>query len=290
MESREIKIFHGKHLVVGVGTVPFLPDFVKEIRNPNIFHSSEYLFKKEELLCQKKIMIVGSGQSAAEIFYDLLQTQDGFETLDWFTRSGFYPMDYSRFSLEMTSPDYVDHFYHLSPSKKKEILAGQDMLYKGINLSLIDDINNELCDRSFEEKKGKATLHPNCVLHGVETAMSLITCRFHHANQEEDFTSETNCLILATGYKNITPGFLQPVKDLINWNLEGLYEVNRNYSIDNHNSIFVQNADLHSHGFNSADLGLGPYRNATILNTILNSEYFKMEKNITFQTFGMPEN
>jgi lysine N6-hydroxylase len=64
------------------------------------------------------------------------------------------------------------------------------------------------------------------------------------------------------------------------------YALNRNHFIDNRSSIFVQNADLHSHGFNSADLGMGPYRNATILNLILGREHFKLEENIAFQRFG----
>ena len=69
------------------------------------------------------------------------------------------------------------------------------------------------------------------------------------------------------------------------WNEDGNYDLNKNYSVNGKDSIFVQNADLQSHGFNSADLGMGPYRNAIILNTILNEEHFKMEENIAFQKF-----
>src|SRR5882757_10212041 len=96
----------GKKIVVGVGTVPSVPDCIinlNHIDDLSIFHSSEYLFKKEKLLTQKNIMLIGSGQSAAEIFYDLLQlTTDlnidnsNVESISWFTRAEYiFPMDNS---------------------------------------------------------------------------------------------------------------------------------------------------------------------------------------------------
>ncbi len=93
---------------------------------------------------------------------------------------------------------------------------------------------------------------------------------------------------MATGYEYIKPSFLNPVKELINLDENADYAVRKNYSIDSNNSIFVQNAELHSHGFNAADLGMGPYRNAVIINSILGYEHFTLEKNIAFQTFGIP--
>ena len=59
--------------------------------------------------------LVGSGQSAAEIYYDLLSEIDvhGYQ-LNWVTRSPrFFPLEYTKLTLEMTSPDYVDYFHAL---------------------------------------------------------------------------------------------------------------------------------------------------------------------------------
>jgi lysine N6-hydroxylase len=62
----------------------------------------------------------------------------------------------------------------------------------------------------------------------------------------------------------------------------------RNYAIDPENSIFVQNGEQATHGFNASDLSLGPYRNAIILNTILEMERFQIEEHTSFLTFGLP--
>ena len=42
---------------------------------------------------------------------------------------------------------------------------------------------------------------------------------------------------------------------------------------------------MYSHGFNAADLSLGPYRNAVILNTILERQHFDIEKERGVQIF-----
>jgi lysine N6-hydroxylase len=49
--------------------------------------------------------------------------------------------------------------------------------------------------------------------------------------------------------------------------------------------ILFLNAELLTHGFNSADLGMGPYRNTIIINTILKKPYFKFQSKTPFQQF-----
>jgi lysine N6-hydroxylase len=289
-------MFHAKQIVIGIGTVPALPDCAKDMNHPMIFHSSEYLFKKETILKKKNIAIIGSGQSAAEIFYDLLQHVNSFENLNWFTRTEYlYPMDSSLFAYEMSSPDYISYYYSLDPSSKEQILHGQDRLYKGINADLIRDIQNSLYLNDMTGAGRIAKLYPNCELKSIkiedenypDTELFL---GLHHTQKREIFSVDSETIILATGYKNMIPGFLDPVKELIRWTPDNLFDVQINYSIDRCNSIFVQNAELHTHGFNSADLGLGPYRNAVILNAILKRERFTLEKNTTFQRFDFPFN
>ena len=110
----------------------------------------------------------------------------------------------------------------------------------------------------------------------------------YHTEQAQYFTHATRFLILATGYRYSVPGLLQAIKDRIQWNKKGEYLVKRNYSVDvTGNEIFVLNGELHTHGFTTPDLGMGPYRNATILNEILGYAHFSLEKNIAFQDFSV---
>jgi lysine N6-hydroxylase len=195
-------------------------------------------------------------------------------------------MDYSKFALELTSPDYIDYFYNLPQTKKKTVLSTQENLFKGINADLIGDIYNELYIHLINKTNTRFRIFPNRSLENIRIQDDQsIQLSFRHNITRDESTNTTDACILATGYKYIIPEFINPIHHLINWDHEGHYNMNENYSVDRHQTVFTQNADLHSHGFNSADLGLGPYRNATILNAILKKEKFKMETSTTFQQF-----
>jgi lysine N6-hydroxylase len=283
--------FYGKHIVIGIGTVANIPAFAENLKSSNCFHSGDYLFHKKELLKKKSVTIIGSGQSAAEIFHDLLQVRHHFNGgLNWFTRSErFFPMEYSKLSLEMSTPDYIDHFYSLDVAMKKQILSRQGMLYKGINFSLINDIYDLLRSQDIDEIHSTVRLHTNCELQNIKIKRNNITLELHHNELNKSFNHVTANVIFATGFRNQLPSFLQSIHQQIKWDERGHYNVSRNYSIDCDNQVFVQNAEMHTHGFNAADLGLGPYRNAIILNRILGYSHFDIEKDICFQNFGMPK-
>jgi lysine N6-hydroxylase len=130
----------------------------------------------------------------------------------------------------------------------------------------------------------------NTELRSVEVSDGGIKLALYHNLLEEKFIHTTSALILATGYKSRYPDFISGIKDQLQFFDDGKFNVARNYSIDKEGKrFFVQNAELHTHGFSAPDLGLGPYRNATILNSILGREHFKLENRTAFQDFGLPD-
>lgn len=135
-------------LVIGVGSVPQLPSCCDDVRE-HCLHSAQYVANKAALQQKRSIAVIGSGQSAAEIFYDLLKESDEHDyALTWITRSPrFFQMENTKLTLEMISPDYIDYFYNLPDSVREGIIAKQDSLYKGVNASLINQIYDLLDDR-----------------------------------------------------------------------------------------------------------------------------------------------
>lgn len=241
-------------------------------------------------MSDKSITIVGSGQSAAEIFYDLLVSLDlTSTTLNWFTRSDrFYTMETSKLNYEMTSPDYIDFFYNLDRFTKDQLLGQQFTLYKGINRELLEAIYDKLYELMVDETRYRIKIGTHSELQYIaEKAERQYALSFHHKAQKKSFEIISDAVILATGYQYGFPHFLKPVKHLLQLDDEGHYQVNRNYSIDKANRIFVQNAELCTHGFNAPDLDLGSYRNAVIINTILKEQYYPVDRAICFQSFGV---
>nr|WP_317236150.1 SidA/IucD/PvdA family monooxygenase [Niabella hibiscisoli] len=237
----------------------------------------------------KKVVLIGSGQSAAEIFHDLLYQLDTIETpLHWYTRSDrFYAMEHSKLNYEMTSPDYIDFFYGLEKDEKSRLLKSQATLYKGINHQLINAIYDRLYSLFTEghDKHIKIQAHAelSAVSRGADDCYEL---EFYHNALHKKFTTDADCIILATGYTSRVPDFLGSLEHMFQRNADGSLHILRNYSLDNANRIFIQNAELHTHGFNAPDLGLGAYRNAVIINTILDHNYYPVDLGTSFQSFG----
>jgi len=287
--SDEIKTYRAKKLVLGTGTVPYIPENCKRL-SKNVIHSSSYIANKKELQEKESITIVGSGQSAAEIFYDLLQNIDVFDyELNWVTRSPrYFPLEYTKLTLEMTSPEYVDYFYNLPQYKRDNLIKKQKHLYKGINESLINNIYDLLYTKQIMYPDMKVNLRTNSALEkvSIDRVTKEFQLTFHQQEQDKYYFKRTDGLILSTGYHYQKPNFIEGIKERIKWDDQGRYDVNRNYSIDNNESeIFIQNAELHTHGFVSPDLGMACYKNSLIIEEILGKSYYGIEKQIAFQQF-----
>jgi len=283
--------FRGRHLVLGTGTPPYLPECCQDLPGDAI-HSSSYLSAKEALQAKRSITIVGSGQSAAEIYHDLLQDIDRHAySLTWVTRSPrFFPLEYTKLTLEMTSPDYCDYFHALPPATRDRLLASQHALYKGISSDLIDAIFDLLYVKKLSHPC-PTRLMTNTEVTGVDydPGRRSYTLRLRQWEQDTHFTLDTEGLVFATGYRYQVPRFLQPIRDRIAWDSSGRFDVARNYTIDRwRREIFVQNAELHTHGFVAPDLGMAAYRNSWIIRELLGREHYPIERRIAFQEFGAP--
>ncbi|MCC3770482.1 lysine N(6)-hydroxylase/L-ornithine N(5)-oxygenase family protein [Streptomyces sp. UNOC14_S4] len=281
-----------RHLVLGTGTPPYVPDACRGLGG-DVLHNSAYLQNKELLQAKESITVVGSGQSAAEIYYDLLADIDthGYR-LDWVTRSPrFFPLEYTKLTLEMTSPEYVDYFHALPEDTRYRMESEQKGLFKGIDAELINNIFDLLYQKSVRGPV-PTRLMTNTALQSAsyDDISSTYTLGLRQVEQERDFSLTTHGLVLATGYRYRTPAFLEPVRDRIRWDRHGRFDVARNYSVDTTGrGVFLQNAGTHTHSVTSPDLGMGPYRNAWILRELLGREVYPIEKSIAFQQFGAPE-
>ena len=291
-KTEELKIYKAKKLVLGTGTQPIVPDCCKHLKGKAI-HSSSYLNHKAALQSKKSITVLGSGQSAAEIFYDLLQDIDtkGYQ-LNWITRSPrFFPLEYSKLTLEMTSPEYVDYFYGLPASKRDHLIKNQKHLFKGINQDLIAAIFDMIYTKQLTNAVN-ITLRTNSELTSAkyDEFQQEFALELHQIEQDKRYRHQTEALVLATGYAYHKPDFIEGITDQILWDDKDRYAVHRNYSIDKRaQDIFVQNAELHTHGFVTPDLGMACYRNSFIIKELTGKEYYPIEKRIAFQQFEVTE-
>ncbi|MFK4110680.1 lysine N(6)-hydroxylase/L-ornithine N(5)-oxygenase family protein [Streptomyces sp. NPDC002176] len=280
--------YRAKHLVLGTGTPPYIPEACEGLGG-DFIHNSRYLAHKAELQKKRSITLVGSGQSAAEIYYDLLSEIDvhGYR-LNWVTRSPrFFPLEYTKLTLEMTSPEYIDYFHALPEDTRYRITAQQKGLFKGIDGELI----NAIFDLLYQKNLGgpvQTRLLTNSSLHSASYDHGTYTLSLRQEEQGKDYELDSEGLVLATGYQYREPEFLKPVRDRLRHDSHGNFDVARNYAIDvTGRGVFLQNAGVHTHSITSPDLGMGAYRNAYIIRELLGSEYYPVEKTIAFQEFAV---
>jgi lysine N6-hydroxylase len=290
LRSGDTETYRARRLVLGTGTQPHVPTAVSGLDGPMI-HTADYLANKAALQAKRSVTIVGSGQSAAEVYLDLLEDIDSHAyELTWATRSPrFFPMEYTKLTLEMTSPEYTAYFQALPMETRDELLRSQRQLYKGISGDLVDTIYDALYRKQVHGEVPTRLL-TNVELAGAtwDAVRGAYDLALRHTELDEPFALETEGLVLATGYRPHVPGFVGPISDRIRWDERGRYAVTAGYTIDEQEEIFVQNAEEHTHGLVAPDLGMGAFRNSIIVNAMSGREVYPVEERIAFQEFGLP--
>ncbi|WP_198668534.1 lysine N(6)-hydroxylase/L-ornithine N(5)-oxygenase family protein [Streptomyces triticisoli] len=280
--------YRARRLILGTGTPPHLPDACRGLGG-DFLHTSRYREHRARLQRKKSITLVGSGQSAAEIYHDLLGEIDvhGYR-LNWVTRSPrFFPLEYTKLTLEMTSPEYVDYYHALPEPTRYRLTEQHKGLFKGIDGDLIDDIFDLLYRKNLTGP-APTRLLTNSTLTEAAYDDGTYTLTFRQEEQGKDFELRSEGLVLATGYRYAEPEFLRPIRDRLRRDSHGNFDIARNYAIDvTGRGVFLQNAGVHTHSVTSPDLGMGAYRNSCIIRELLGTEYYPVEKTIAFQEFAV---
>ncbi|MFN3339571.1 MAG: lysine N(6)-hydroxylase/L-ornithine N(5)-oxygenase family protein [Dietzia sp.] len=314
--------YRARHLVLGIGTTPWSPVDTNSLCSgpldsapldsapldaapldaaPRLaLHAADYLHRREELLGLDSVTVVGSGQSAAEVYHDLLAASaDDGPRVDWITRSPrFFPMEYTKLTLEMTSPEYIDHFHGLDADTRDRMLREQRSLYKGINADLINEIHDLLYRRSARGLDN-GLLVAATTLDDATVADAGIRLALRCNDTGRAWEHHTDGLVMATGYSPTAPRFLDGIASEIDWEDPGTeqtragrsrrYRVARDHTVDlAHRYVHVQNAEEHTHGLSAPDLGMGAMRNSVILRGVTGREPYPVEAAIAFQQFGPP--
>ncbi len=278
-----------RKLVIGIGGVPRFPDGCAGQDISQLVHSSQYLAERARLQAGRSITVIGSGQSGAEVYHDLLQAseQHGY-SLNWVTRAPrFFQMEDAKLTLELITPEYGDYFYDLHPTVKAEALDDQRSIYNGINQSLIQRLYALLDER--RHRSAPATRLLSC--------MALESCRraqdgrgweldFRQTQLGRRYRHRTDAVVFATGYRYQVPLFVNDIRDRIRWDQHGRYAPSRRWAVDHQNcEIFVQNVGLQSHGLTNPDLGLACHRNSRLLAELTGHDYYPSETRTAFQDF-----
>ncbi|MEY9929386.1 lysine N6-hydroxylase [Catenulispora sp. GP43] len=282
------------NVVLGIGTEPVTPFDLPGAT----LHSADYLLHRERLRTLDDVTVVGSGQSGAEVVLDLLRTGVPGQRVRWLTRSAaFEPMEYSKLGLEHFTPDYTRFFHGLREDVRADLLRAQGRLHRAISFETIADLHAELHMRSFDSLYGGtlglagdtgATLLPGVSVTGAAwqpsgsgsgsgSGLGSVELTCLHDRQKREFSVLTDAVVLATGYRDRVPDFLDA--DLA----QLLGPADLDYRVAP--GVYAQNAEQRTHGVGAPDLGLGAHRAAVILNALTGRTVYDLPRRAAHTAF-----
>ncbi|MGW0765000.1 lysine N(6)-hydroxylase/L-ornithine N(5)-oxygenase family protein [Streptomyces sp. NPDC002676] len=299
-EAEALGRTYTRNIVLGAGTAPHVPDPLKPLVDAPgvpVVHAADYLGHRDTILAAGHVTVVGSGQSGAEVFLDLLRHRPaGREQLHWIGRTeAFAPMEYSKLGLEHFTPDYTRYFHALAEPVRDRLVAAQWQLHKGIDADTLAAIHDELYRRSLHGGWPDAVLTPGVrVRTAGRIATTKVELHLEHVQQGSRSRLTTDAVVLATGYRErpldrILAG-LDPYMRRDSSErpcIDAQFRLDLGSSVTG--SVHVQNAELHTHGVGAPDLGLAAWRSATILNSLTGKESYPLPSRTAFTAFGLQE-
>ncbi|NEA50273.1 SidA/IucD/PvdA family monooxygenase [Streptomyces sp. SID10815] len=294
---------HTRHVVLGIGTEPHVPAPLRPLlHTPGapVVHAADYLGHRDTLLAAGHITVVGSGQSGAEIFLDLLRHRPaGRERLTWIGRTeAFAPMEYSKLGLEHFTPDYTRYFHALPEPVRDRLVPAQWQLHKAIDADTLAAIHDELYRRTLHGGWPDTVLTPGVRVRAADRRPGhAIELHLEHTQQGASTRLTTDAVVLATGHRRrpLTP-LLDGLTPHLRHDGRGRPRVDERHRLVMDPAVaaagchvHVQNAELHTHGVGTPDLGLAAWRSATILNTVTGKDTYPLPARTAFTTFGLRE-
>ncbi|MBH0780480.1 lysine N(6)-hydroxylase/L-ornithine N(5)-oxygenase family protein [Nocardia bovistercoris] len=284
-----------RHVVVGVGTEPAVPEQLST-SSPALVHSSAYLDHRDTAHAADAVTVIGSGQSGAEVVLDLLEANlRGGPAVRWWTRTPWFaPLDFTKLSLEMTTPSYMDYFHGLPEATRDQVRAGHWQFHKGISTETLDRLHDVLYRRELLDKCQPVQLRHTVSVEGIdELADGRLRVRARHGDTGALLSHSADLVIAATGYRARSTDFLAPLEDRLRRDAHGRLAITAEHAVVADDQLtgrlFVANAETHTHGVSAPNLDIGAVRNAKILNTVLGRAAYRLQRHTAFTSFGVTD-
>jgi L-ornithine N5-monooxygenase len=146
-DGREVT-YRTRNLVLATGLEPYLPP--EAPAGPRVWHSDKLLHQLRDIPAGQPevFVVVGAGQSAAEVAEYLHRRFSRATIYSVFTRYGYSPADDTPFVNAIFDPDTVDLFFN-APGEVKDLLLDY---HANTNYSVVDtELINELHRRVYQE-------------------------------------------------------------------------------------------------------------------------------------------
>lgn len=261
-----------RNVVIAGGLDPKLPPGVtrstRQIHNHGLLHDLKRLPARRH----NRFVVVGAGQSAAEVTAYLHDMSPAVEVHSVFAKYGYSPADDSPFANRVFDPDAVDDFYTADPAVRRQLLDyHRSTNYSAVDLALIEELYaREYAERVADDRR--LFLRGASSLDRTEEDENGV--RVHILHHPTGVIDEIDCdaVIYATGF------LPTPLRRILGELYDALVldggqpVVSRDYRLVTRppmsGGLFIQGNTEHTHGLTSSLLSNIAVRSAEILQSI----------------------
>lgn len=245
--------YRGRHILMATGGQPSLPKSFP-LKHPRVIHSSQYANVIHKIIPKRltpcRVVVVGAGQSAAEIFNNLASRYPDSKTHLVMRQEFLRPSDDSPFVNCVFNPDFIDSMFPKTAKYRNNLLTeARATNYGVVRLELIEALYERMYDQR-RELGADETKWPHRIMGGKQITsmeshgeiMRLKVQNVHEGGLDgfvdatDEEMIEADLVIAATGYQRdthvgmlkdawdllpkATPGGLEFGKGISGWNVD----------------------------------------------------------------------
>lgn len=256
----KVETVRTQNLAIAIGGEQAMP---VQCDSPHVFHSSKFLEKLPgyDEIRRYRFLVVGSGQSAAEIYRHLISHYRHSDV--WVASSGigFKQADDSEYINEVFNNDMVDRVFHLDPVNRQKLIQKHfDTNYSVADLNIIQDLYREEYEATIGDDVERFGVLKFKRLADVVERNHALCATLTSTLDEESIELEVDVIICATGYtrKNnlalldaLKPYWIEPS--------EGP-SLSRHYALQTTENfkpnVYIQGMSEHTHGLSDTLLSV----------------------------------
>lgn len=278
--------YAAKNISIATGHTPHYPHFIdKKNLCSTLFHA-----KSGELdsldLTGKRVIIIGGGQTGLEIFSHALEGKwNKPKSVKLVSRrSNLSPLDESHFTNEYFTPQYVEAFFSIDDDKKKQIVSEQKFASDGNTPGHLRDLYQTLYLNTLHNRGPDFKILPMRDCLDIEKMSTEYKLTLSNLFIDECETLHADVVILATGFEQFIPSFLDPIIHLIHKDESQRFKMNKNFSLSwdgpTAHKIYALNFSRHGHGIAEPQTSLMAWRSAVIINDLTGQNIYLKTKTI----------
>ena len=272
-----------KNLCIASGPIKNIPECAKSYLGSNVFHAKSKELKDLNLK-NKRVLIVGGGQTGIETFRNALNEKWGkAQSLEIITgRENLQQLDEGAFTNELFTPNFVSNFHSLKQNTKDSFTQKVLLASDGNTPDYLQALYNELyLDKFYNKKYCSYKISPMRWLTKMAKVDGFYNTQVQNKLSGSIESKDVDIIILATGFCTKLPSFMESLKDRIACDESARPIVKRDYKLDcdfGDNQIFAMNYSRHGHGIADPQTSLMSWRSSVIVNSLVGYEYYSSDK------------